>query len=71
MWKIEYKTAVAHNLATLRDNARVLMRHAGANGAGDGGATGAFAMMSDKRSAFLFLIMDFVPNYVWITHRFV
>lgn len=25
--------------------------------------------IADKRSTFLFLILDFVPNYVWITHR--
>ena len=53
--KIDHKYAYQHNLATLQENAKTLLRNK--------------EFLRDKRSIFLFLILEFVPNYIWISHR--
>ena len=64
--KTEAKTIVLHNLTMLRENAKVILRNM--DPANNGGGSGNHHHY-DKRTLFLLLIADFVPNYIWITHR--
>ena len=60
--KTDAKTAVLHNLTMLRENAKVILRNMDP-------ANGGSSHNYDKRTLFLLLISDFIPNYIWISHR--
>jgi len=72
MKRVDQKTVVLHNLSALKENAKVklsLNKAWSRLAASQSLLRNGGEAIVDKRSTFLFLIMDFVPNYVWIGHR--